>query len=45
MASNRDRLAGKIEMHKRLGNNDLEEPRLRIFNNCKHLIRTLPTLP
>jgi len=45
MASNRDRLAGKIEMHKRLGDNDLEEPRLRIFNNCKHLIRTLPTLP
>jgi len=45
MASNRDRLAGKIEMHKRLGNNDLDEPRLRIFNNCKHLIRTLPTLP
>jgi len=45
MASNRDRLAGKIEMHKRLGDNDLDEPRLRIFNNCKHLIRTLPTLP
>ncbi len=45
MASNRDRLAGKIEMHKRLGNNDLDEPRLRIFNNCTHLIRTLPTLP
>ena len=45
MASNRDRLAGKIEMHKRLGDNDLGEPRLRIFNNCKHLIRTLPTLP
>ena len=45
MASNRDRLAGKIEMHKRLGDNDMEEPRLRIFNNCKHLIRTLPTLP
>ena len=45
MASNRDRLAGKIEMHKRLGDNDMEEPRLRIFNNCKRLIRTLPTLP
>jgi len=45
MASNRDRLAGKIEMHKRLGDNDMEEPRLRIFNNCKNLIRTLPTLP
>ncbi len=45
MASNRDRLAGKIEMHKRLGDNDMDEPRLRIFNNCKNLIRTLPTLP
>ena len=45
MASNRDRLAGKIEMHKRLGDNDMDEPRLRIFNNCTHLIRTLPTLP
>jgi len=45
MASNRDRLAGKIEMHKRLGDNDQGEPRLRVFSNCTHLIRTLPTLP
>ena len=45
MASNRNRLAGKIELHKRLGMNDMGEPRLRVFNHCSQLIRTLPTLP
>ena len=40
------RVAGKLELHKRL-RIDLktEEPGLRIFNNCRNLLRTFPLLP
>jgi len=40
------RVAGKMELHRRLKINELtEKPSLRIFSNCKNLIRTLPQLP
>ena len=33
-------------MHKRLSFDEkTEEPKLRIFNNCKNLLRTFPLLP
>jgi hypothetical protein len=40
------RIGGKIEVHKRLMvDEDTEEPRLRIFENCPNLIRQLSSLP
>jgi hypothetical protein len=40
------RISGKIEIHKRLMvDEDTEEPRLRIFENCPNLIRQLNSLP
>jgi hypothetical protein len=40
------RISGKIEIHKRLMvDEDTEEPRLRIFENCPNLIRQLSSLP
>jgi hypothetical protein len=40
------RISGKIEVHKRLMvDEDTEEPRLRIFENCPNLIRQLSSLP
>ena len=46
LPSNSDRMAGKLQIHKRLQfNKDAEEPLLRIFSTCSNLIRTLPSLP
>ena len=46
LPSNSDRMAGKLQIHKRLQfNKDTEEPLLRIFSTCSNLIRTLPSLP
>ena len=42
--SPKSRISGKLEVHKRLSVND-KEPGLRIFKNCRNLIRTLGTLP
>ena len=43
--SNSDRVNGKIEVHRRLQTDDYGNPRLRMFNTCTNLVRTLPTLP
>jgi hypothetical protein len=43
--SNSDRVNGKIEVHRRLQVDDYGNPRIRIFNTCTNLVRTLPTLP
>ena len=43
--SNSDRVNGKIEVHRRLQMDSYGNPRLRIFNTCTNLVRTLPTLP
>jgi hypothetical protein len=42
--SPKSRISGKLEIHKRLSMNG-KEPGLRVFNNCKNLIRTITTLP
>ena len=43
--ADRDRMAGKLAIHKRLQLNSQGEPQLKIFKTCTNLIRTLPTLP
>ena len=43
--ADRNRIAGKIELHRRLAIKDGREPGLRIFGTCTNLVRTLPTLP
>ena len=44
--SNRDRISGKVELHRRLSIREKTgEPQLKIFSNCINLIRTLPTIP
>ena len=44
--SPKSRIAGKLEIHKRLRlNDDTGFPTLFIFSNCLNLIRTLPMLP
>ena len=44
--SDSNRMAGKIEVHRRLKMDDITgQPRLRIASTCTNLIRTLPTLP
>jgi len=44
--SPKSRIAGKLEIHKRLRlNEDTGFPTLFIFSNCINLIRTLPMLP
>ena len=40
----RSRISGKLEIHKRLKVED-KEPGIRIFSNCRNLLRTFPTLP
>ena len=42
--SPKSRISGKLEIHKRLLINE-KEPGLRIFKNCRNLIRTISTLP
>lgn len=41
---NNDRLSGKMQMHYRLKFNEDGIPLLYVFRNCRHFIRTLPTL-
>ena len=44
--SPKSRVAGKLELHKRLSvDSSTGQPSLKIFSNCANLIRTLPMLP
>ena len=44
--SDRNRLQGKMELHRRLADNPLtEKPRIRIFNTCTNTIRQLAGIP
>jgi len=44
--ADRDRIAGKVEVHRRLALNPTTvEPRLKIFSTCTNLIRTLASIP
>ena len=44
--SPRSRVNGKLELHKRLSIDEKTgEPKLKIFNNCRNLLKTLPLLP
>ena len=44
--SPKSRVNGKLELHKRLSIDEKSgEPKLKIFNNCRNLLRTLPLLP
>ena len=44
--SPRSRVNGKLELHKRFSVSEKTgEPALKIFSNCKNLLRTLPLLP
>lgn len=43
--SPKSRISGKLEVHRWLGLNEDGTPRLKIFNNCSNIIRTLPALP
>jgi phage terminase large subunit len=44
--SPRSRIAGKLELHRRLSlDPHTEQPRLKVLRKCRNLIRTLPTLP
>jgi hypothetical protein len=42
--SAKSRINGKLEIHKRLKVND-DEPGIRVFTNCRNLIRTIGSLP
>jgi hypothetical protein len=44
--SPKSRVNGKLELHKRFSIDEKSgEPKLKIFNNCRNLLRTLPLLP
>ena len=44
--SDRNRLQGKMEIHRRLADNPLTKlPRIRIFNTCNNVIRQLAGIP
>ena len=44
--SPKSRVNGKLELHKRFSIDEKTgEPKLKIFNNCRNLLRTLPLLP
>ena len=44
--SDRNRLQGKMEVHRRLADNPLTKlPRIRIFNTCSNTIRQLAGIP
>ena len=44
--SDRNRLQGKMEIHRRLADNPLTElPRIRIFNTCTNIVRQLSGIP
>lgn len=38
------RIQGKMQVHLRLRGHGKDQPGIRIFSTCRHLIRTLPTL-
>lgn len=44
--ADKNRLAGKIQIHERLKPNKIDgRPKMQIFNSCPHLIRELQTIP
>jgi len=44
--ADRNRLAGKMEVHRRLQEHPVtKEPRIKILSSCTHLIRTLSSIP
>jgi hypothetical protein len=44
--SDRNRIQGKMEIHRRLGNDPYtEEPRLRVFSTCQHTVKQLAGIP
>jgi hypothetical protein len=44
--SDRNRLQGKMEIHRRLANDPYtNEPRLRIFSNCQNIIKQMAGIP
>jgi len=44
--SDRNRIQGKMEIHRRLGDDPYtEEPRIRIFSTCQHIIKQLAGIP
>ena len=44
--SDRNRIQGKMEVHRRLGDDPYtEEPRLRVFSTCQHTIKQLAGIP
>ena len=44
--SDRNRLQGKMEIHRRLADNPLtKKPRIRIFNTCNNIVRQLAGIP
>ena len=44
--SPKSRINGKLELHKRFSIDEKTgEPKLKIFNNCRNLLKTLPLLP
>ena len=44
--SDRNRIQGKMEVHRRLGDDPYtNEPRLRIFSSCQHIIKQLAGIP
>ena len=46
LPADRDRISGKVEMHRRLAINERTgEPRLKVFATCTNLIRTLSSIP
>ena len=44
--SPKSRVAGKLEIHRRLKlDEQTQQPSLKVFSNCRNLLRTLPALP
>jgi len=44
--SDRNRIAGKMEIHRRLGDNEFTgEPTLKVFNTCTNTVRQLAGIP
>jgi len=44
--SDRNRIQGKMEIHRRLADDPrTEEPRLRVFSNCSNTVKQLAAIP
>jgi len=43
--ANKDRKAGKVQIHERLAVREGERPRLQVFSTCSNLIREITTIP